>query len=383
MAFRTAVLALLLVTSAVGAAAAPAATQEAEGEAYSGAFVEFDATGAAVSDYAVDGTVVVENVSMQSASEAEGGLGAGLSSVTSVDAAGLSVDSRTSGATVTSESGAQLEASDNRRGVVQVRANGESQVVHAGVDGEARSEGDDRVVVSGNDGTQGTFLVVGDGEATVNEEGDVVARVDGDGQLVYRQYNEERSEEDEEQERMIQDGTATAEVYVHSAAESGSESGGEAETEGTSVVEYGQDTDVEVQERSESRINMTAERTERQGKVIITTVSDETFGSADDTEVFVDGEAAAEADSYGEVRQATRDGDNSRYLVRQSSSAEASSDVVIGVNHFSERQLSMRSDGNSTDSGDGGLSDADGPGFGALAAIAALGGALVALRRRG
>ena len=381
MAFRTAALALLLVASAVGAAAAPAATQEAEGEAYSGAFVEFDATGAAVSDYAVDGTVVVENVSMQSASETEGILDAGLSSVTSVDAAGLSVDSRTaSGATVISESGAKMEASDNQRGVVQVRANGESQVVHASVDGEARSESDSRVVVSGDDGTQGAFLVVGDGEATVDEEGDVVARVDGDGQLVYRQYNGERSEEDGEQERMIQDGTATAEVYVHSAAEGGSE----AESNGTSVVEYDQDTTVEVQERSESRINVTAERTERQGKVIITTVSDETFGNANDTEVLVDGEAAAEANSYGEVRQATQDGDNSRYLVRQSSSAEASSDVVVGVNHFSERQISMQSDGNSTDSTDGGDdgSSADGPGFGVLAAIAALSGALVVLRRR-
>ena len=373
-------LALLLVTSAVGAAAAPAATQEAEGEAYSGAFVEFDATGAAVSDYAVDGTVVVENVSMQSASEAGGGLDVGLSSVTSVDAAGLSVDSRAGVAVVNSESGAKMETYDNQRGVVRISADGESQVVHASVDGEARSEGDNRVVVSGNDGTQGTFLVVGDGEATVNEEGDVVARVDSDSQLVYRQYNEERSEEDEEQERMIQDGTATAEVYVHGAAESGDESGDEAESEGTSVVEYGQDTDVEIQERSESQINMTAARTESQGKVIITTVSDETFGSAESTEVFVDGEAAAEADSYGEVQQATRDGDNSRYLVRQSSSAEAATDIVVGVNHFSERQVSMQSDGESDD--DGGLSDADGPGFGALAAIAALGGALVALRRR-
>ena len=127
---------------------------------------------------------------------------------------------------------------------------------------------------------------------------------------------------------------------------------------------------------------MTAERTESQRKVIITTVSDETFGSAESTEVLVDGEAAAEANSYSEVQQATRDGDNSRYLVRQSSSAEASSDVVVGVNHFSERQISMQSDGDSTDGGDGGLSDADGPGFGVLAAIAALGGALVALRRR-
>ena len=400
MRFRAAALALLLVVSAVGAVAAPAATQEGEGEAYSGAFVEFDTTGAVVSDYAVDGSVVVENVTMQSASEAEGGLEAGLSSVTSLDGSGLSVDSRAGVAIVSSESGAEMETHDNQRGVVQISADGESQVVHASVDGEAESESDSRVVVTNDDGTQGTFLVVGDGEATVNEEGDVVAQVDSDSQLVYRQYNEERSDEDEKQERMIQNGTATAEVYVHGAAESGGESGDEAENEGTSVVEYGQDTTVEVQERSESRINMTAERTERQGKVIITTVSDETFGSAESTEVFVDGEAAAEADSYGEVQQATQDGDNSRYLVRQSSSAEAATDVVIGINHFSERQVSMQSTddgGEMTETEDGSMddemtetedgstddgSDGDGAGFGVIAALVALAATLVAVRSR-
>ena len=50
MRFRAAALALLLVVSAVGAVAAPAATQEGEGEAYSGAFVEFDTTGAVASN---------------------------------------------------------------------------------------------------------------------------------------------------------------------------------------------------------------------------------------------------------------------------------------------------------------------------------------------
>ena len=53
---------------------------------------------------------------------------------------------------------------------------------------------------------------------------------------------------------------------------------------------------------------------------------------------------------------------------------------MVGINQFSERQVSMQSDGDTGD--DGGISDADGPGFGALAAIAALGGALIALRRR-
>ena len=374
MRFRSAAVAVLLAVAAVGAVAAPAATQEAEGEAYSGAFVTFEATDAAVADYEVDGSVVVENVTVQSASEIEGGIDAGLGAVTSVNGSGLSVSTGDAGATLTTESGAKMEANDNKRGILQVRANGESQVVQAEVSGQAESESDNRVVVRNDDGTEGAFLVVGDGEATTDDDGDVVARIDGDGQLVYRQYEGERSDDDEAQERMIQDGSAAAEVYVHSAAESG----GDAEGEATSVVQYSQDTNVEVQERSESEINMTAERSESEGRVIITTVSDEAFGSAESTEVYVDGEAAAEAESYSDVEAATQGADQSRYLVRSDSSAQAATDVVVGVNEFSERSISMQSDG---DAGGDGIA-ADGPGFGALLAVAALAAALVAARYR-
>ena len=375
MRFRSAAVAVLLAVAAVGAAAAPAATQQAEGETYTGAFVTFEATDAAVADYAVDGSVVVENVTVQSASEIDGGIDAGLGAVTSVDGSGLSVRSTgEAGAMLTTESGAKMEANDNQRGVLQVRANGESQVVQAEVSGQAESESDNRVVVRNDDGTEGAFLVVGDGEATTDEDGDVVARVDGDGQLVYRQYDGERSDDDEAQERMIQDGTAAAEVYVHSAAESG----GDAEGEATSVVQYSEDTSVEVKERSESEINMTAERSESEGKVIVTTVSEEAFGSAESTEVYVDGEAAAEAESYSDVEAATQGADQSRYLVRSDSSAQAATDVVVGVNEFSERSISMQSDG---DAGGDGIA-ADGPGFGALLAIAALAAAFVAARYR-
>ena len=372
MRFRSTAVAALLVVATLGAAAAPAATQQAEGEAYSGAFVAFEATDAAVANYAVDGSVVVENVTVQSASETDAGIDAGLGAVTSVDGSGLSVGSTgDAGATVTAESGAELEANDNQRGVLQVRANGESQMVQAEVSGQAESESDKRVVVENGDGSSGAFIVVGDGEVTTNDEGDVVARIDGDGQLVYRQYEGERSDDDESQEKMIQDGNAAAEVYVHSASESGDEAEGEA----TSVVQYSEDTTVEVQERSENEINMTAQRSQSEGKVIITTVSEEAFGSAESTEVYVDGEAAAEAESYSDVQAATEGADESRYLVRSDSSAEAATDVVVGVNHFSERSVSMQSSG---DGGDG--ITADGPGFGALLAVAALGAAFVAAR---
>ena len=72
MRIKSAILTAVLVVSLVGAAAAPAATQEAEAEGYSGAFIEFETTDAAVSDYAVDGQVVVDSLRVQSAGEAGG-----------------------------------------------------------------------------------------------------------------------------------------------------------------------------------------------------------------------------------------------------------------------------------------------------------------------
>jgi hypothetical protein len=256
-------------------------------------------------------------------------------------------------------------------------------MVHANLssDSEANSESEERVVVTKDDGSQGTFIVVGDGEVVVNDEGNVTAEVEEGSQLVYRQYTDgERSENDEQQERMIQNGTATAEVYLESAAESSQDSAENGSDDGeeaaASVVEYGQDTTVEVTSRSENSINMTAERTQSEGKVVLTSVSEEAISNAEDIEVLVDGEAAAEADSYSEVEQAAQDGDSSAYYVSQSASAEATTDVAIGINHFSERDVTMQSEG-----GGDGTTDGDGAGFGVFAALAALGAALLATRR--
>ena len=392
MRHRAVVLSALLVVSLVGAAAAPAAAQstDAEGEAYAGSHVQFTTTGSAVSNYAVGDAVIVENMSVQSAEEARSqagiGLDVGLSAATSI--VGSAVETRTeadASGRLGFESGAAMQAHDNARGIFQVRANDSAQMVQANLsnDAEAEADGEERVVVTKGDGSQGTFIVVGDGEVVVNEEGNVTAEVEEGSQLVYRQYDDgERSEDDEQKERMIQNGTATAEVYVESAAESGQDSAEDGSDEGeeaaASVVEYGQDTTVEVTSRSENTINMTAERSQSEGKVVLATVSDEAFSSAEDVEVLVDGEAAAQADSYSEVEQAAQGGDNSAYYVSQSSSAEASTDVAIGVNHFSERDVSMQSDGSGDD---GGMTGGDGAGFGVFAAVAALGVALLATRR--
>ena len=394
MTLRATVLTVLLVTSVLGAAAAPAATQQAEGDAYSGTFVQFQTGNAAVSDYAVDGSIVVESVRAQSAGESEGGIGVGAGASSNTSISGSAVSTRSQGeasASVAFESGTDMEAHDNQRGVATFTASEGDQVVQANVSGDASSEGDTRVVVQGDDGAQGTFIVVGDGNVTTNADGQVTARVEEDSQLVYRQYNDERSDSEKTQEEMIQNGEATAEVYVYGAAESGED--GEESAE--SVVTYGQDTNAEVAERSQNRINVTVERTESQGKVLITTVSESAVENAESLEVYVDGEAAAQAESYSDVRAATEGADQSRYMVRQSGSAEAAVDVIVGINQFSERTVSMQSagdggeptatdgdDGMGGDDTDGDGTDGDAAGFGVLAALVALAAALIAVRKR-
>jgi PGF-CTERM protein len=207
----------------------------------------------------------------------------------------------------------------------------------------------------------------------VTEKGEDNAEIEQGSELVCRQYDGERSDDDEETERMIQNGTATAEVYVQQAQDGGEETVADA-------VEYGQDTTVEVKSASENQVDMTVDRAESDGKVIVTTVSDAAVENVEDLTVTVDGEAAAQADSYGEVQQSAAEGDEPRYYVTQSSSAEATTDVAIGIDHFSERNVAMQSDGDEGGS-DGGTTDGDGAGFGPLVAVLAVVGSLLAARR--
>jgi PGF-CTERM protein len=400
--------ALLLVVASVGTAAGAVATADASeqsGQAYAETHVSFETRDNAVVNYTVDGQTVVEGLSVQSHSEAESGTGVGagadLSARTEFEGASLSVASSattSTRATVEAESGARMTAHDNERGILVVGAGGEPQYVRANVssEAEARQESESRVVVHREDGTSGAFLVVGDGNVTVSEEGAVTASLSEDARLVYRQYDEERSDDERRQEELIANGTAVAEVYL--TAEESSDAG---QAAATSVVNYTADTTVEMGERTQHRANVTVERAQSEGKVVIASISNKTFESAEDVEVYVDGQAAAEASSYSEVQSATAGGDRSAFLVTSSANADAAADVVIGINHFSAREVSIQSGADDTPtethadtetvtesggSGDGGSGDAtetDGqPGFGALAALAALGAALLAARTR-
>jgi PGF-CTERM protein len=406
MNWKALVVAVTLVVSVVGTpvAAAASTTQQTSGEAQSGTFVSFQASDNAVTNYSVDGRTLVEEMSVQSASEARAQAGAdlGLSGGAGFSGAGLSVANSldagaSTSATIESSSGAEIVAHDNDRGIMVVSANGESHVArfNGSDDAEAEQESEKRAVIQSDDDATATVIVVGDGNVSVSEDGNVTAMTEEDGKVVYRQYEGERDDSEEEQERMIANGTAVAEVYVQSAADAASDDGDdsddtptatptdepsdEAEQRSADVVRYSEDTTVEVTERSATQVNATVDRAESEGKVVIMSVSETAFENADDASVFVDGEAAAEADSYSEVKSATNDGETSKYLVRSSSSAEATTDVVVGINHFSEREVSMQSE----DDGDGESTTSGGqPGFGAGLAVVALVGAALFARHR-
>jgi PGF-CTERM protein len=408
MNWKALVVAVTLVVSAVGTPVAAAATTNAassqsSAQAQSGTYVSFGTADSAIVDYTVNGKTVVDRMSVQSASEAKSQAGGelGLSGDAGFSGAGLSLassfDASTS-ATVQSESGAEIIAHDNDRGIVVVKSNGESHVArfNSSDDSEAEQASEKRAVITSNDGATATVIVVGEGNVTVSDGGNVTAMAEEDSRVVYRQYEGERNDSEKQQERMIANGTAVAEVYVQAAGDAASEAGDddsdstptatdsptedsseEAKERSADVVRYSEDTTIEVTEQSANTFNATVERSQSEGKVVIMSVSEAAFENAENAEVYVDGEAAAQASSYSEVRSATNDGETSKYLVRSSSSAQASSDVVVGINHFSERQVSMQSGGD----GGGAISGGQ-PGFGAGVAVVALVGAALLARRQ-
>jgi PGF-CTERM protein len=367
------------------------ATATTDGDAYSGTHVAYDVESDAVVDYTVNGTTVFESMAVESASAYESRTGASgateLGTVVELD--GLALDVATSSnakATVETSGAAEIVTHDNEDGTFVLTAGGEEQYVEAelGGDADATAESDDRVVVETGNGTTGSFVVVGDGEVTVNEEGHVSADLGEDARLVYRDAGEERSEDEESVERMIANGTATAEVYVE-------------QQDGETVrdtVTYGQNTTVETSTEAENTVNVTVDRAKSQGKVVVTHVSETAVDATDSFDVAVDGEAAAEAESKSALEAAANGDDGSKYYVAEdaSATAEGSATVLVAFDHFSERTASISgeettsgddTDGEGGDDGSSGDGSGSTPGFGVSAALLALVGAALLARRGG
>jgi len=376
---------LLLVASA--AAPVSAASGNANGHAYAGSNVTFDAQDSAMANYTVDGHTVVQRLGVQSTSKASssGSLDVGananvdLGTLTDVDFASISVGARTeTGARVTTESGATVTANDDDHGVLVVDSGGKSQVVVANVsaDASASASGENRVTVTSGDGTETTFVAVGNASVDVNENGDVASQVGANGKLVARTYPQGKTKADEHAEEYVASGLAVGEAY----ATAGANASGDA---ATSTVTYANDTTIEAAQTGESTVNVTVDRTAHQGKVVVTTVSKDAVGSLDDVSVTVDGEAAVEASSYADLESAVGS-DHAAYVVKQQTEGQAT--VFVAFNHFSTHTASISganadqttsstsetSSSSSSSTSDGSTSSGSSPGFGLVAGAGAL-----------
>ncbi|KAB1186670.1 MULTISPECIES: PGF-CTERM sorting domain-containing protein [Haloferax] len=335
------VLAALLVTAAVPVGSVAAQQSSTDASAYTGTHVSFDTKTNAVTNYTVDGVTVVESVETSSQADASVGLDVALSAVTDVEASGLSLAATSeTNATVRADSGATLRAHDNPKGTLVVSAGNESQYVTAdlGANATAAQAGNSRIIVE-QDGRMGAFILVGNGSVTVNEEGNVTADLQNGSRLVYRSYSDGRTDDDKQTEKLIASGSATTEVYV---MQDGDETTVDA-------IHYDENTTVELSEQTKDNVTVTIDRSVHQGTVVVTSVSEEALAATDNLSVMVDGEAAVQASSYTELQSAANGGETSKYLV-QETSAEGETNVLVAVNHFSERQVTMSGDDSSSTS---------------------------------
>jgi PGF-CTERM protein len=382
---RSALAVFLTVLLVAGLTVAPAAAQ-GEREAYSGANVSFETDERAVVDYRVDGALLFESVATEARSDdagagvgADAGADVDLSAVSGLQGAALSMGVRTeTRATVETDGSAEMTVHDSERGHLVVGANGEPQFVEAelGADATVETEDDRRAVVTTGDGSHVTAIVVGDGSVAVNGNDDLVVHLEGDAKVVFRASGEERDEDDAEAERLITDGEAAVEVYVdHANGETVSD-----------TVRYDDDTTAEAQADAENAVDVTVERTTDEGTVVLTSVSEGAIGATEDLSVTVDGEAATQVESVGDLEGAVEDG--LAFAVAQHANADANAEVLVAVDGFSERTITLDgADSEGDDDADDEQVEGDDtgvesqPGFGVVAALIALLIALFAIRR--
>ena len=384
---RTIAVAAVLLVSAVVPATALGATARtdatsatsADGETYTGTHVSVETTGEALVEYRVDNETAMEAVRVQSRDAVETSLlvETDLAAVTDIAGAAVSVESRTDArAELDAESGATVTAHDNGHGSLVVHADDGGQYVTVGLGAAAdpEQESESRVTYTTDAGATATAMVVGDGRVTVNEDGNLTASLDEDARLVVRTYPDGRTEADAETEAQVVDGTAAASVYVLAAddadagddeSDSGVQGGVDANATAVSTVTYDDRTSVTVTEQAEGRVEMNVTRTAHDGRVVAVHTDEEVV--ADNVTVQVDGAAATRVDSHAALEAAAEGDTGPAYTVESSGGAAAESTVLVGVDHFSTRQVTVTGDaeasadaGTSADGTDDTSGDQDG-----------------------
>jgi len=317
--------------------------------AYDGAHVSVGVESAAITDYSVDGRTYFDSIEVQSRTGASDAgvadIGSSLTGLTQLPGAGLSVASRSPAAlALRSETGAALSVHDNEHGIVVIRANRGTQYVQMNVseNAEATYEGDSQVIVTTEERDDASVTVVGNGSLGINDEGNAVAELGPEGLLVVRSYEGKRGSDDRKQESFIGDGVATGEVYVMD------------RSNGTVVdtVSYENETNLTASAGEEGEaVNVTVERSQRQGAVVFTSIDTSLEDPNADVRVTVDGEPAALARTYAQLRSAANNGPESRYKISPSTQGGAAADVAVAINHFSTREVAIRNVGTAGENG--------------------------------
>ncbi|MFC4358305.1 hypothetical protein ACFO0N_10140 [Halobium salinum] len=327
-------------------------------ESYDGAHVGVGVEPTTLTDYTVDGTTYFDSLAVQSRTDAQAAgladIGVSLPALNTLPGANLTVTSRTeANLDLRTGSGAALSVHDNEHGIVVVRSNRGTQYVLANVSGEAEAayEGDSQVIVTNEERAEASVTVVGNGSVGVNDEGNVVAELGRDGILVVRAYQGKRGTDDRRQEQFVADGVATGEVYVMDRAN------------GTVVdtVVYENETTLNAS-ASNGTVNLTVDRSQKQGAVVFTSVTETVADRPEEVTVLVDGETVPTARTYAQLRVAANNGPESRYKVSPSTQPGAVADVAIAINHFSAREVTIRGlEANGTNATTTATTTAEGP----------------------
>lgn len=342
---------LALITVLVTAGAVPIAFGQAveEGEGYDGTHLSLEIDDRAVTNYAVGDERVAASIRMQAVADVTNGSEGDLelSGVSNLGGAAIQSEQEGEADMTVMTPTAQLVAHDNPRGVFVVQPD-EPQYVQIDLASEAEvtDETDSAITVTTENGTEGTFFLIGDGDLTVNQNDSVVSRVEDDSRLVFRAYPGGKSDDHERQERLIRNEQAIADVYVM----------GSGVDSTVDTVAYATGASVTGEQADPEGVQVNVDYPDGEGGIVMTSISTDIV-AADGLVVAVDDEELAAAASYDELESAVG-GDRSQYLVAEGSGGEASTDVLVAVDEFSGRTtIGIRSAG---EDADGGGNDGDG-----------------------
>ncbi|MFB6236347.1 MAG: PGF-CTERM sorting domain-containing protein [Halopenitus sp.] len=355
---------LLVVSMAAPAAVTPAAAGEHE---YDGKHVSFDIKSNGIAEYSVNNETLFSSVKTQAASEAAVDVGAGVdaSAIAGFEGAGLEATSTTTAAArFRTENGAQVAAHDTERGHLTIHATEQRTLVQINMSDPVGTTPKGTLIVVGGAKQVGSVFIVGEGNLSITEEGNIVADLHKGSGLVFRSNGENRTTQDQATERLIERGAAAGEVYV-------SKRNGEVVAD---TVQYDTDISVEIAQYEKGFVEVAVNRTTEKGTIVIMEVSKKLIEDPGAASVRVSGTEATRVDTHAELRRSLGKGEPT-YKVSQATTSQANAAVLVAIDSFSRQTVVIEERQESTPV------EESAPGFGVSAALLAMLTATLAARR--